>query len=351
MDYIYKNKEWLIKQINKYGYVNQIARETGQPKTCIRRYIDKYNLRSLLRTPTKDEIRPKENLEKYPYKDKKWLQDQLGIFKTVPELCKQTGYPSTSVRRYIKKYNLSYEAPPIKRTLSINEKYFESIDMEHKAYWLGLLMADGNAYCKDKKYCIRITLKNEDSYLLDQFLNDLESEAKVSYDNYGRGTARVFCKKLFYDIAKYGIIPNKTGKEQLPVLPEHLYRHFVRGFFDGDGTIYMRKNRKRHKCTIGWVCQNKDFLIDLNNLLLKHTGYDLGNLSFHKGNAFECKTESYNKCKAIMSWLYKDATIAMIRKYEKAKLLLNIDCPSLEQFKEEFKLTDGDQLRAFYTKP
>ena len=56
------------------------------------------------------------------------------------------------------------------------------------------------------------------------------------------------------DLAKYGIIPRKTGHEFLPIdeIPDNLIRHFIRGFFDGDGTYVFcskyayRKERKKY---------------------------------------------------------------------------------------------------------
>ena len=344
MEYLYKNKEWLIEQINKYGYVASICKNTNYPETSIRRYIDKYDLKHLLRKPTKEESKRKDDFDKYPYKNKEWLIEQINKYHTIVEICKNTGYASTSIRRYIKKYNLEVEKPKISRILNINENYFETIDTEHKAYWLGLLMADGNVSDTNKKYVIRLLLKNEDEYLPKLFLKDIESESSIHYDSYMRAEARVFCKKMFFDLNKLGIIPNKTGKESIPNIPDDLFNHFVRGFFDGDGTIYKRSNRKRHKCTIGLVCQNKDFLDSLNFKIFNEIGCHFGNSILHKNNAYESKTESFYKCKSIMEWIYKDATIAMIRKYERAKEYLNIDCPSLEQFKEEFVLTAGTDL-------
>lgn len=345
MKYPFRNKTWLIEQIDKYGYVASIAKHTNYSKTSIKRYIDKYNLNSMLRKPSECEKEIINNYEKYPYKNKEWLQEQIDKYETIVSICKNTGYASTSIRRYIKLFELDVKKPSIPRILNINENYFETINTEHKAYWLGLLVADGNVSDLNKKYCIRITLKNEDMYLPYLFLKDVESSSKIYIDKHDRATARVFSKKMFNDLVKLGVVPNKTGKETIPVdIPSNLFNHFVRGFFDGDGTIYKRKNRKRHKCTIGLVCQNQDFLQDLNTTINQLIKCDFGNVVKHKNNAYECKTESYEKCKTIMNWIYKDATICMIRKYELSKKYLNINCPSLEQFKEESRLIAGTNL-------
>ena len=54
MEYEYKNKEWLIKQIELYKNVTDISINTGYPKTSLRRYIEKFNLSYLLEKKEKN---------------------------------------------------------------------------------------------------------------------------------------------------------------------------------------------------------------------------------------------------------------------------------------------------------
>mgnify|MGYP001496392652 CR=1 FL=1 len=410
MEYPYKNKEWLTEQILKHGNILALCEATEQPVTSIRRYVEKFQLEHLLVKP-KDYKKPKDNYEKYPFQNKKWLEEQIKIYGSVNEICRQTGCAETSIRRYVEKFNLksslkpveytkrpNYEKYPFKnkewlkkqilkynnvsniseqtgcaktslyryidyfklndmlinpkeyRIYNMNEDYFQNINTEHKAYWLGLITADGNVSNLGNKYCIRFSLKHEDGYLPYYFLQDTKSDAKISIDKYERVTARVFSKKMFEDLLHLGVVPNKTGKESIPNIPSELMGHFVRGFFDGDGTIYKRKNRSRHKCTIGFCCQNEKFVQTLIHETYKHCGVEV-NYYEHKNNVFEAKTESFKKCLTIMEWIYKDATIAMIRKFNKAEKLLNINCPSLKQFEDESRLIDGEALRALSTKP
>lgn len=95
MNYPFKQKDWLIEQINKYGYVSAICKNTGYSKTSIRRYIEKYELKSLLRKPLKEELKQEPNYGKHPYKNKEWLQEQIYKYKNVPEICKNTGCTKT----------------------------------------------------------------------------------------------------------------------------------------------------------------------------------------------------------------------------------------------------------------
>ena len=69
-----------------------------------------------------------------------------------------------------------------------NEKYFETIDNEHKAYWLGFLYADGYVepiYRKNKikAFRIEIGLSIEDKHHLELLLQDIESDVPISERN------------------------------------------------------------------------------------------------------------------------------------------------------------------------
>lgn len=338
--YPFKDKEWLVEQLLKYHTPNEISRNTKCSETSIRRYIKKFNIENLIDSNFK-QIK-KDNYETYPFKNKEWLIKAIKKYKTIINICSQTGYASTSIRRYIKLYELEYllEKPKNKRINTLNEDYFESIDNEHKAYWLGLITADGCVRNKDNHYSISISLKKEDKYLLELFLNDIESNSKIYINNRDICYARVFSKKMFNDLNKLGIKPRKTGNEEIPILNKELYRHFVRGFFDGDGTIFKKHNRKRHKCSIGFVCMNKKFIDDLLILIKNNININIPNFYKSQKNVYEPKTESFDKCLKFVEWIYYDSTIAMIRKYNKAVKFLNYKCPSLE----EFRLIAGKSL-------
>lgn len=55
-------------------------------------------------------------------------------------------------------------------------------------------------------------------------------------------------KKIVDDLVKLKCVPRKSCIIELPtydIVPENLFRHFLRGYFDGDGCMYyqMRKDR------------------------------------------------------------------------------------------------------------
>lgn len=339
--YPYKNKEWLESKLIEHGTPNQISRYENIPETSIRRYIEKFNLKHLI-----DALKHKKPDEKkhiYLYKNDEWLIDTIMKYKTVPNICKETGFASTSVRRYIKKFGFEeyLEDCPTKRIRTLDEDYFQEIDSERKAYWLGMLMADGNVANYNNRYCIRLTLKQEDTYIVEEFKKDLKSDAPIYIDKHNRATLRVWSKKMFNDLQLHGIIPRKTGKEIIPsTIPDELIHHFIRGFFDGDGTINIRSNRERHKGTVGFCCQNKAMLDEIIEIFQKKCDLTISCI-YHKNHVYEAKTESFSKCTSIVNFMYNNATIAMLRKFRRAKQYFNLQCPSLKQFEDEFRLIAG----------
>jgi len=96
-----------------------------------------------------------------------------------------------------------------------NEEYFKKIDSKDKAYFLGLLYADGNVYHgtesnKKQRNRIQITLNNDDAYILQKFLNYLGSNSKL-YSDKKRYTKLILDNKSLYnDIIRLGCIPNKS---------------------------------------------------------------------------------------------------------------------------------------------
>jgi intein-encoded DNA endonuclease-like protein len=134
---------------------------------------------------------------------------------------------------------------------SLKIDYFESIDTEKKAYYLGLLYADGNISNDNNK--MSISLKGEDTLLLFDFKKELGYGGKLYFSNqklngklYSKTTLQISSKTFCSHLIKNGCHSKKSLILKFPTpeqVPEHLIHHFIRGYFDGDGCIYTNKNR------------------------------------------------------------------------------------------------------------
>jgi hypothetical protein len=133
------------------------------------------------------------------------------------------------------------------RKHNCNEDYFEKIDSNEKAYWLGLLFADG--YVRKRKQfngkhkqggIVGISLKNGDEYLLEKLIMDLDSTYKLTKqikDGFLSYKLEINSSKMANDLIKLGCVPNKSLILLPPNLTDEFVSHFIRGYFDGDGSV------------------------------------------------------------------------------------------------------------------
>ena len=126
----------------------------------------------------------------------------------------------------------------------------------------------------------------------------------------------VNCKEFCLALNELGITPKKSLslKINFDLIPKELRNHFIRGYFDGDGSInkYQRENKKYLEWEISFV-SSKMFLNQILEELKKEKNL------YSCGNNFRVSFKAKNDIKYILNYLYKDATIYMDRKIEKAK--------------------------------
>lgn len=130
--------------------------------------------------------------------------------------------------------------------------YFDSIDSELKAYFLGLLFTDGSVTHdpqEKRSPSIRLELKETDVEVLYMLMDELGILSSLIYNkraNRKNGTFTMMIRsaELAKSLAKYGVVPNKTYiTDVLPDIPEKYFPQFIHGLIDGDGSIYYSQNR------------------------------------------------------------------------------------------------------------
>lgn len=185
------------------------------------------------------------------------VQYYLSKPMTVDECAKEFQISAPSVIKIldmfqVKRWNKARLFSP-----NLDEHYFDTIDTPRKAYWLGLLMTDGCVF--RNKLCM--TLKSEDEYLIKEFLQDLRCNKKIiRTKNRTESSVQITSNLLCEALAKYGIVEQKTGRQQFRC-PQYL-EAYLHGLLDGDGSIsfYSRPGRKSHHKAIRLCGANRDFL-------------------------------------------------------------------------------------------
>ena len=203
-----------------------------------------------------------------------------------------------------------------------NERFFKNIDSEEKAYFLGLLISDGNVF-KDstgRQASISITLDLNDEYILHKFKEVLNVNTSISKDGRGCGQIAIRSNLMADDLKQYGVVPRKSYITYLPKLNDIYMSHLIRGILDGDGSILAKPSPKqdghnRYLHSISF-CGSHQLMEDIakylyNNLQLKQPiqVYD-----YQDKNLSDIHIQNYEDMEKVGDWLYKDATIYLVRK-------------------------------------
>lgn len=210
----------------------------------------------------------------------------------------------------------------------VNESYFDNIDTEEKAYFLGFLYADG--YNNVERHEVKIRLSKIDEEILIKFRNALyPNQDRPLY--YYRINEREYCELYISNshissiLAKLGCGQAKTFNVSFPwFINNDLYHHFIRGVFDGDGciscsTLKTGKNAGAHK-TMFSIIGYEPFIKSINHIIATSCKLNENKLIRRKDKDSRLATMCYsgcNQCIIIRNYLYKNATIYLKRKYDK----------------------------------
>lgn len=253
-------------------------------------------------------------------------------------------YELKSLRKVAKKHNVHHKtmseiftkleiefAPKITRTK--NDNIF-SEETEASFYLAGFIAADGNIHHSNSNYNLHFGLCEKDEKHLKLLQKLLNSNSNIrTYENNSyinnrnlKSTIKAFtvCSKQIYEDLqnKFLITPNKSLTLQFPEhLSDHpMIHHFIRGYFDGDGSWCIRNpNIKNKQKTINIIFEllgTKHFVTNVNNIM--HTKLNLPNNKIEeKGNIFKIRYSSNHLSSIIGDWLYYNSTIYLDRKYQR----------------------------------
>ena len=215
-------------------------------------------------------------------------------------------------------------ASELKRKYPIQEDFFDKIDTQEKAYILGLLYADG--WNQTDRNVVGIGLKESDKEILDKITSLIQptkplgyykkNKLKRGFENSQNEYRLVIANKHISErLVELGCGKAKTHNLTFPTeeqVPSCLIRHFVRGYFDGDGSVSGDKQKQFN--LVGTI----NFLLPLQQILIEELGFSKTKLDQrHKERDDEIRSLRYfgiNQCKTFRDWLYKDATVCMERK-------------------------------------
>lgn len=186
------------------------------------------------------------------------------------QIAKTLNISYSSLYNFFKKSNLPHtKGIDDLRTGKCVDDYFSDINTKDKAYILGLLVSDGYIY---RSNTVNLKLAEKDLDVLEfvrdalcagkKLHKDISSFIRVDGSKIVSYSLNITSRKMVEDLEKLFVIVRKTGREKIPSIPDYLMRHFIRGVFDGDGSVSYKKKAQSSIC-----CSNLRFLEDLQHII------------------------------------------------------------------------------------
>ena len=246
------------------------------------------------------------------------------------QICINLGLNPKNLYYYKKKYNIEICSrgkninSKKKREFLVNDNFFELPNLIN-SYWAGFIAADGNI-SKDFKY-LSIGLASKDKIHLENFLNDLNSNYKISSfkvkNKYDTSSIKIMSEKICSDL-KFNF--NITDNKSLTLIPPNitdidLIHSFIIGYIDGDGSIGLYKDKDREYLQIS-LLGTKKICEWIKNIFSDIYEKEIGNISHdknHNENTF-CYKITDKSARYVYTQLYNINVPKLIRKWDIDKL-------------------------------
>lgn len=258
--------------------------------------------------------------------------------ETKQQICKDYQKGDYSSRELGIKYNLSKatilrilernDIPRINRRLVNNNldiHYFDNIDTEEKAYFLGFIFADG---CVSNGEFF-LDINEKDIEIIIRLREKIHSNCKIATRKKANSMmSRIAIKNQEFcaSLSRYGIIDNKTKKTtHLPMefIPPIFYKDFLRGLVDGDGWVIKTKD---NLYKIGYSTQYYSTAVDFIKMLNSLLDEKWNNKIITPKNKYAIvNIQKQSIVKQVALALYKDNKISLSRKFQMAQEIFDLN--------------------------
>lgn len=242
------------------------------------------------------------------------------------EVAKNNKTSRKTVRKILKDNNIPIRKPEEwLRQYDLNQEYFDVIDTQNKAYFLGFMYADG--YVSKINNCIQLNLQSRDLHILESFKKELKCIDKPLYfDQRSKSnpnhkdifSLRIESEHMHNSLCNLGVVPKKSHILTYPFfLDQELHRHFIRGAMDGDGCIHATNLSNEKEIRSVDICGTYNFCSGLKTIIESNLDIHCSLiLTNKKSNTYKITISGRNQCISFLDWIYTDAELFLYRKYE-----------------------------------
>ncbi len=235
-----------------------------------------------------------------------------------------------------------------RKKYNLNDYYFDNINSQEKAYYLGWLISDGwvdkNRTVKDKsgKLCewssnrIHLKLQVKDKMIIHNLKRAIEFDGKIITRTNSRNGRKSDTVEIYFTsylmrktLKKYGIIPKKSGYEIFPRISKKYLPGLISGLFGGDGSVGIVRDKRVKNKNLGYrlksdFCGSYNLLFELRRHLLCNNILNKEASIYREGKTGQLyrfcltKSETLN----LYNWIKKNKTPFLKRKEDVIKKFL-----------------------------
>lgn len=253
---------------------------------------------------------------------KYWTEENINFLinnykhMTYKELSKKLGKTKSAIDLKINRLGLK------KSNYNYDYSFFNEINSELKAYWLGFIAADGCVSVNENTNSCEVYIKLQASDVnhLKKFNKALKGNVSPTFDericNLNNKLEkccmiRYYNKEMAHDLIKHNVTPNKSLTLKFPTTLEYKYiKYYIRGYFDGNGCIIDSR--------CDFTCASPSFINSLREILYKEGIYTYVKEQPNNKSKRVVITGKENM-KNFLNYIYKDATIYLDRKFNRFK--------------------------------
>ncbi len=204
----------------------------------------------------------------------------------------------------------------------VNEEFFDRWNPV-MAYVLGYWYADGSIYPSERGSYINVTSTDRSTiYKIKKWLNSqhtVQKEKSSAQNGKVKFILRIGNKKLYEALTKLGIYPSKSLTIRLPHIADGFFADFLRGYFDGDGCVYLYRTKGKtqrlilRKLSVIFTSGSEGFLKDLLANLRRYL--DLRQTKVYKGynRAFQLRLATADSIK-VLNFMYNGTSKELLLK-------------------------------------